>query len=94
MCESLVAFAADARLHSGLGEAFCSAYECLLGRHWQAVASSQAGIEQLCLGLTIWAWMTTYRPRSMSRPIRSALRCWKPASWLGSSPPTARRAIS
>ena len=31
---------------------------------------------------------------SMSRPIRSLLRCWKPASWFGSRPPTARRARS
>ena len=34
------------------------------------------------------------RPRSISRPITSALRCWKPASSLGSRPPTARRASS
>ena len=34
------------------------------------------------------------RPRSISLPIRSQLRCWKPANWFGSRPPTASLAIS
>jgi glutamine synthetase len=51
--EALAAFGADARLRSGLGEAFCRAYERLLGRQWMAVANSQVGIEQRRLGLDV-----------------------------------------
>ena len=33
-------------------------------------------------------------PRFINSPIRSQLRCWKPASSLGSKPPTESLAIS